>query len=82
VDEIQSVHIWNAYTQKMTIDRTSNFDNSIFTSLSTITNVRDFYFSQRHYTWKILGELLRIERDESHLYNAIAYKYLDSLIKQ
>lgn len=35
-------------------------------SFQVLENVRDFYYGQQHFLWKILQELLRIDKDEDH----------------
>lgn len=82
VDEIQCVHIWNSYLRGFILDGKQKFDSSQLKSLDTIIQVRDYYFTQLHYTWKILQELIRIYGDNSHVYNNSVTDYITKLLEK
>lgn len=80
IDEIQCVHIWNSYLRGFVLDGKQKFDSLQFKSLDTIIQVRDFYFTQLQYTWKILQELIRIHGDSSHVYYESVTEYILKLL--
>ena len=50
-------------------------------ALTTLESVRNFYYDQQQYLWKILQELLRIDKDEDHHFQLIARNNIQFLIK-
>jgi hypothetical protein len=82
VDEIQCVHLWNAFLGEMVLEGQKGMDPSRLKSIETIIQVRDFYFSRCQYLWKILQEIIRIDGDKSHVYHEPISRYLDKLLEK
>lgn len=81
IDELQTVHIWNSYTESLVVEGRHNFDGTIYTSLEKVLKTRDFHFSQQIYLFKILQEIIRIDADADHIYHSAAKDYLDELLR-
>jgi hypothetical protein len=82
VDEIQCVHLWNAYLGEMILEGQKGMDATRLKSIDTIIQVRDFYFSRCQYLWKILQEIIRIDGDKSHVYHTPVSQFLDKLLEK
>jgi hypothetical protein len=82
VDEVQCVHIWNAYLREIVLEGQKGLDPSRLKSIETVIQVRDFHFGQGQYLWKILQEIIRIDGDRSHVYHDPVSRYLDKLLEK
>ena len=63
------------------INNNSNFNN-FFPSFETLIQIRNVYFKERIYLWKICQELLRIDADTSHIYHSVVVPCVNQLLEK
>jgi hypothetical protein len=67
IDELQAERLLMEYCEQQVLQsRESTTRKLELESFSVLENVRDFYYNQQQYLWKILQELLRIDKEEDH----------------
>ena len=67
IDELECDILLQEYCkQQVLLSRDSTSGTLDFESFLVFENVRDYHYTQQQLLWKILQELLRIEKDEEH----------------
>jgi hypothetical protein len=83
IDELTAEIVLKEYCQQQVLGSHNLTVATLeLTSFITLENVRDFYYSQQQSLWKILQELLRIDKDEGHKCHSIAHKNISSLMNR
>jgi len=80
LDEMQAAHCFSAFRGQYYAGKAGTFCPSEFHNILLLTQVRDFYFTQRLYLLRALQELLRIDQDPEHCYHDSIKKPLDLLV--
>ena len=81
IDEAAADKLLEEYCQEQILGNREETTRTLdLESLSTLESVRNFYFDQQQYLWKILQELLRIDKDEDHQCRHIARENIQYLV--
>jgi hypothetical protein len=79
IDELTADKLLKEYCQQQILERQTTATLEL-ESFSTLESVRDFFYCQQQYFWRILQELLRIDKDEDHWCYQIAHRSIQALI--